>query len=588
MATTTPLLRSTSDAQPPEDGGTPLAAVILGGAIVGASALLVIVVVALMVICLIRNRQRSRKVSLAREGRDQTSPGSPQRAVNHSEQQQVEQPSRPMYTQVFRQPPPIPSRTLESLQTNGSHLPQMRAQPRELLAYDLDIPETFKPFAPPPPVTGNSVAGIYDIPEAMYDDSPDFAIRDGYDMIKRVHMRGVSLEPSYDEVETLHGSLLTSSLPTDSPPSLSASTSFQSYKVSGKSGKQSPHYDRIYNEELEPSMLQHVVSPDGSELALPYHSIYDVPKSLRKSDTTLHISRQNIVEIQDLGVGHFGKVFLAATVGMSLKDLQLGENADTDRSILVAIKKLRSDADYELREAFENEIKFMSRMKHANVVRLLGACKSGDSFIMMEYMENGDLHEFLQKQKLVSDKNSSLQENEITPLILLYMTVQLASGMRYLTSQKFVHRDLAARNCLVGREFIVKISDFGMSRNLYESVYYRVQGRLILPIRWMAYESFYGKFSTKSDVWSFGITTWEMFTLCQFEPYYNLTDEEIIADAIKGEGRTVPTKPDICPKEVYDILARCWVHEPTMRADFEEVYSRLFLVYTKLSKQFSQ
>ena len=280
------------------------------------------------------------------------------------------------------------------------------------------------------------------------------------------------------------------------------------------------------------------------------------------------------------------KVVLGATVGISLKDLGLGENDDRNRSLLVAIKKLKEDADSLLRESFDKEIKFMTRLKHANVVRLLGVCRGTESFLMMEYMENGDLNEFLRKQKLVADVVPVLQDGDVTPLILLYLSVQVASGMRYLASRNFVHRDLAARNCLVGRDFVVKISDFGMSRKLYDSVYYRVQGHLILPIRWMAYESFYGKFSVKSDVWSFGVTIWEIFTLAENEPYHEMTDEELIANAIKEEGRKLPSHPGACPKEVYEIMRRCWVHDPIMRADFEEVYSRLFMAYTKLSKQF--
>ena len=202
-------------------------------------------------------------------------------------------------------------------------------------------------------------------------------------------------------------------------------------------------------------------------------------------------------------------VTLASTVNLSLRDLQLGENSDKSRSFIVAIKKLKVDASWELKKAFQEEIKCMMKLKHANVLRLLGVCSLGSPpFSVVEYMENGDLHEFLLKQKLVPDNTRNLEDGEATPLILLYMAVQIASGMRFLASRNFIHRDLATRNCMVGREFVVKISEFGMSRSLYDAYYFRIQGQLILPIRWMAYESFYGKFSTKSDVWSFGVALW--------------------------------------------------------------------------------
>ena len=95
-----------------------------------------------------------------------------------------------------------------------------------------------------------------------------------------------------------------------------------------------------------------------------------------------------------------------------------------------------------------------------------------------------------------------------------------------------MHRDLASRNCLVGKNLTVKIFDFGMSRNLCESVYYRLRGRAVLPIRWMAMESFYGRLSEKTDVWSFGITLWEIFTLGRFLPYEELDDQQVIDEAI--------------------------------------------------------
>ena len=558
---------------------------ILGGAILGPLVLVVFMVIAVTIACFVCRRKKTHSQTIDRSS---------------DRVQNIESP-KPLYAEVFE--PVAPEQTADSLVPVSHEGNSQVPEPHEILAYDTDIPETFRPFAPPPPVTGvkngtnhqsrANVANTYDIPRAVYNDSdtPDW----------RYHNRGSAIrllgnnDPYYDQVETVHNDLrastsLTSSLQLLIPSTQSYQDNVHTLPAHFRSAhrskrRESPDYDHVYNEALEPSMLQNSVSSDGSEWGLPFAPIYDVPKPLKKSEELLQISRQKIVEIRNLGVGRFGKVVLAATVGVSLKDLKLGTNDDRNRSILVAIKKLREDADSHLKDMFEQEIKFMTRLKNANVVRLLGVCKGAESFLMMEYMENGDLHEFLQKQKLVSDSLPGLQKGEITPLIQLYMAVQIASGMRYLASMKFVHRDLAARNCLVGRDFVVKISDFGMSRKLYDSVYYRIRGHLILPIRWMANESFYGKFSVKSDVWSFGITVWEIFTLAQNEPYHEMTDEELIADAIKEEGRKLLPNPSTCPKDIYDILLRCWVHEPLIRADFEEVYSRLFTVYTKLSKQ---
>ena len=340
-------------------------------------------------------------------------------------------------------------------------------------------------------------------------------------------------------------------------------------------------YDQIYSEPIEPGMLNVTEGQENPVDAIPYSAIYDDPKPLGQTEAPLEITMNNIIEIKKLGTGQFGQVILARTKNLSLMDMKLSEtNNDRSHSILVAVKKLKTNAETGLFESFEKEVKFMSRLNHDNVVRLLGVCRISESFIMMEYMENGDLNQFLQKHSLVPDIVEGLGEWEITPIILLYIGVQISSGLHYLASRRFVHRDLATRNCLVGKDFVVKISDFGMSRRLYESAYYRVQGTLVLPIRWMACETFYGKFSVKSDAWAFGVTLWEIYTLASCDPYEDMTDEEVIQDAIRGANRKLLPRPDVCPREVYDVMLRSWVHDPSMRADFGEIYSRLYMIYT--------
>jgi len=197
----------------------------------------------------------------------------------------------------------------------------------------------------------------------------------------------------------------------------------------------------------------------------------------------------------------------------------------------------------------------------------------------MEYMENGDLNQYLQKYELATSESSANLPNQLPSSILVYMVVQIASGMRYLASLKYVHRDMATRNCLVGRDYVVKIADFGMSRSLYEDSYYRVRGRAMLPIRWMASESFYGRFSEKTDVWAYGVTMWEVFTLCKQQPYEELDDQEVIQDAIRGVSRQLLPKPEGCSQELYEVMLRCWEYVPDERADFEEIFSTLSAIH---------
>lgn len=172
-----------------------------------------------------------------------------------------------------------------------------------------------------------------------------------------------------------------------------------------------------------------------------------------------------------------------------------------------------------IRNDFLKEIKIMSRLNDPNIIRLLCVCVSSDPLCMVtEYMENGDLNMFLSQREIESTlthannipsvrlichilsrsvytgyHGDNLSSSFIPPPSslsdLLHMAVQISSGMKYLASLNFVHRDLATRNCLLDRRLTIKIADFGMSRNLYSSDYYRIQGRAVLPIRWMAWES---------------------------------------------------------------------------------------------------
>ena len=340
---------------------------------------------------------------------------------------------------------------------------------------------------------------------------------------------------------------------------------------------ESGFYETVYSEPIQPSLFTEAVgTPSDCEQDLqPYAPIYTIPINLSKSkEELLKVLASNTREIRELGMGQFGKVILAETVGLSAKELRLSESDDKSKSTLVAVKKLKSDAPNATKEAFEKEVDFMSKLTDRNVIRILGVCYEDTPFIMMEYMEKGDLNQYLQKLKIHSTTDSEPQ-GQITTSTLVHMTTQIASAMKYLASHNFVHRDLATRNCLVGPNYLVKVSDFGMSRSLYDSHYYRIHGHAVLPVRWMSIECFYGKFSQKSDVWAFGVTMWEIFTLAKEQPYSDMSDKQVIEDALKGKNRKILTKPDMCPIEVYEIMLKCWTHNSKRRATFEKLFQVL-------------
>uniref|UniRef100_A0A7N6BR77 receptor protein-tyrosine kinase n=1 Tax=Anabas testudineus TaxID=64144 RepID=A0A7N6BR77_ANATE len=230
---------------------------------------------------------------------------------------------------------------------------------------------------------------------------------------------------------------------------------------------------------------------------------------------------------------------------------------------------------------FLKEIKIMSRLNDPNIIRLLCVCVTSDPLCMVtEYMENGDLNMFLSQREIESTLTHANNIPSVSLSDLLHMSVQIASGMKYLASLNFVHRDLATRNCLLDRRLTIKIADFGMSRNLYSSDYYRIQGRAVLPIRWMAWESILlGKFTTASDVWAFGVTLWEIFTLCKEQPYSLLSDEQVIENTgefFRNQGRQIFLyAPPLCPPSLFELMMRCWRRDIPDRPTFEGLYQAL-------------
>ncbi|XP_078143072.1 epithelial discoidin domain-containing receptor 1 isoform X3 [Centroberyx gerrardi] len=305
------------------------------------------------------------------------------------------------------------------------------------------------------------------------------------------------------------------------------------------------------------------------------------------------LPRQCLIFKEKLGEGQFGEVHLCEIESpQDLPNLEFPFNVRKGRPLLVAVKILRPDASKNARNDFLKEVKILSRLKDPNIIRLLGVCVSSDPLCMVtEYMESGDLNQYLSHRVLLDKTGPSHNTPTISYPALISMASQIASGMKFLSSLNFVHRDLATRNCLVGGERgesggerggerPIKIADFGMSRNLYAGDYYRIQGRAVLPIRWMAWECILmGKFTTASDVWAFGVTLWEMLSVCQEQPYSNLTDEQVIDNAgefFRDHGRQVYlSRPAVCPQGLYELMLSCWNRDCKLRPSFAHIHSFL-------------
>ncbi|XP_044030090.1 neurotrophic tyrosine kinase, receptor, type 2b isoform X1 [Siniperca chuatsi] len=339
----------------------------------------------------------------------------------------------------------------------------------------------------------------------------------------------------------------------------------------------------ISNDDDSASPLHHVsngnntpssseMGPDAVIIGMTKIPVIENPQyfrnsgSMLKSDTFVqHIKRHNIVLKRELGEGAFGKVFLAECYNLT----------PDQEKLHVAVKTLK-EANESGRADFYREAELLTNLQHEHIVTFYGVCVESDPLIMVfEYMKHGDLNKFLRSHGpdavLMADGQHSILV-ELTQSQMLHIAQQIAAGMVYLASQHFVHRDLATRNCLVGENLLVKIGDFGMSRDVYSTDYYRVGGHTMLPIRWMPPESImYRRFTTESDVWSLGVVLWEIFTYGK-QPWYQLSNNEVIECITQGR---VLQRPRTCPKEVYDLMLGCWQREPYMRLNIKEIHTML-------------
>ncbi|XP_069505328.1 insulin receptor [Ambystoma mexicanum] len=273
------------------------------------------------------------------------------------------------------------------------------------------------------------------------------------------------------------------------------------------------------------------------------------------------VPRDKITLLRELGQGSFGMVYEGIA-----KDVIKGEPENR-----VAVKTVNESASLRERIEFLNEASVMKGFSCHHVVRLLGVVSKGQpTLVVMELMAHGDLKSYLRSLRPDAENNPGRPPPTLPEM--LQMAAEIADGMAYLNAKKFVHRDLAARNCMVAEDFTVKIGDFGMTRDIYETDYYRKGGKGLLPVRWMAPESLKdGVFTAYSDVWSFGVVLWEITSLAE-QPYQGLSNEQVLKFVMDGGSLE---QPDNCPGRLHSLMSLCWQYNPKMRPVFLEIIDML-------------
>ncbi|XP_026883047.1 fibroblast growth factor receptor 1-A isoform X2 [Electrophorus electricus] len=321
---------------------------------------------------------------------------------------------------------------------------------------------------------------------------------------------------------------------------------------------------------VRPSRLSSTGSPMLSGV-----SEYELPQ-----DPRWELSRDRLVLGKPLGEGCFGQVVMGEVLGMD-KD-------KPNRITKVAVKMLKSDATEKDLSDLISEMEMMKIIgKHKNIINLLGACtQDGPLYVVVEFASKGNLREYLRARRplgmeycynpdQVPVENMSIKD-------LVSCAYQVARGMEYLASKKCIHRDLAARNVLVTEDNVMKIADFGLARDIHHIDYYKKTTNGRLPVKWMAPEALFDRIYThQSDVWSFGVLLWEIFTLGG-SPYPGVPVEELFK--LLKEGHRMD-RPSSCTHELYMMMRDCWHAVPSQRPTFKQLVEDLDRMLSLTSNQ---
>ncbi|XP_077983583.1 tyrosine-protein kinase Tec-like [Glandiceps talaboti] len=290
---------------------------------------------------------------------------------------------------------------------------------------------------------------------------------------------------------------------------------------------------------------QHNSGGLATRLRKPPKSYASAPATAGLGHDIWEIDHTEITLMKELGGGQFGVV-------------RLGKLSN---GLLVAVKMMRENAMSE--DDFIDEAKVMKELKHDHLVQLYGVCsRKRPLYIVSEYMNKGCLLNYLRYRQHLLDK----------PPQLIDICRQISAAMTYLETKRFIHRDLAARNCLVGDRTTVKVADFGLARYVIDDEY-TSSGGSKFPIKWAPPEVLhYTRFSSKSDVWAFGILMWEVFSGGKM-PYPNMSNVEVVTQVTHRGYRL--EQPSACPDNVYHIMQECWKETADQRPAFRRLLRKL-------------